>query len=70
MEIPKYILGKIKQQNEAIKKAIKLEQEIDNWCNLSGIDIYDSEYKETKGKIVDAVAPIDSNKIKELADKI
>ena len=37
---------------------------------MSGIDIYDSEYKETKGKIVDAVAPIDSNKIKELANKI
>jgi hypothetical protein len=48
MEIPKYIQNKIKQQNEACKKASKLEAEIENWCQLSGFDPYSKEYKEIK----------------------
>lgn len=70
MEIPKYILSKIKQQNEACIKAAELEREIDNWCDKSGIDIWSKEYKEVKGSLVDAVAPLKGNKIKELADEI
>jgi hypothetical protein len=31
MKIPKYIQNKIKQQNEACKKASKLEVEIEIW---------------------------------------
>ncbi len=37
MEIPKYIQDKIKQQNEACFKAAKLESEIANWCDKSGM---------------------------------
>ena len=70
MELPKYILDKIKQQNEACFKADKLEREIDNWCDKSGIDICSKEYKETKGTLDDAVAPVNGNRIKQIADKI
>lgn len=70
MEIPKYIQDKIKQQNEACIRADKLEREIDNWCDKSGIDIWSKEYKETKGILSDAVAPVNANKIKIMADKI
>ena len=49
MELPKYIQDKIKQQNEAVFKVQRLEMEIDNWCDKSGIDIWSKEYKETKG---------------------
>ena len=65
MEIPKYIQNKIRQQIEACEKAKKLEQEIDNWCRLSGINTY----KETKWRLIDAVSPINAEKLKELADK-
>ena len=54
MEIPKYIQNKIRQQIEACEKAKKLEQEIDNWCGLSGINTYNVAYKETKGRLIDA----------------
>ena len=70
MEIPKYIQDKIKQQNEACFKADKLEREIDNWCDKSGIDIWNKEYKETKGTLDDAVLPVNGDKIKMLADKV
>ncbi len=70
MELSKYIQDKIKQQNEACFKAAKLEREIDNWCDKSGIDIWSKEYKETKGTLYDAVAPVNGNKIKEIADRI
>ena len=70
MELPKYIEDKIKQQNEACFKASKLEREIDNWCDKSGIDIWSKEYKETKGTLDDAVAPVSGNKIKQIADRI
>ena len=70
MEIPKYIQNKIKQQNEACKKASKLEEEIENWCQLSGFDPYSKEYKEIKGRLVDAVAPLNADKIKEIANTI
>lgn len=70
MELPKYIQDKIKQQNEACFKASKLEREIDNWCDKSGIDIWSREYKETKGTLDDAVAPVSGNRIKLLADKV
>lgn len=69
MDIPKYILEKIKQQNEACIKASILEQEIDNWCDKSGIDIFSNEYKRVKGTLEDAVAPINGEEIKKLADK-
>lgn len=69
MDIPKYILDKIKQQNEACIRASKLELEIDNWCDKSGIDIFSNEYKRVKGTLEDAVAPINGEEIKKLADK-
>lgn len=61
---------KIKQQIDACEKAAKLEREIENWCQLSGFDPYSKEYKEIKGRLVDAVAPLNADKIKEIADKI
>ena len=70
MEIPKYIQNKIRQQIEACEKAKKLEQEIDNWCGLSGINTYNVAYKETKGRLIDAVSPINAEKLKELADEL
>lgn len=70
MEIPKYIQNKIKQQNEACKKVSKLEAEIENWCQLSGFNPYSKEYKEIKGRLVDAVAPLNADKIKEIANRI
>ena len=70
MEIPKYIQNKIKQQIDACEKATKLEREIENWCQLSGFDSYSKEYKEIKGRLADAVAPLNADKIKEIADKI
>lgn len=70
MEIPKYIQQKIRQQNECCTKARKLEYEIENWCELSGIDTYSKEYKEAIGQLEDAVAPLSGNVIKEIADKI
>lgn len=70
MEIPKYIQNKIKQQIDACEKAMKLEREIENWCQLSGFDPYSKEYKEIKGRLADAVAPLNADKIKEIADKI
>lgn len=66
MELPKYIQDKIRQQNEAVFKAQKLEREIDNWCDKSGIDIWSEEYNETKGQLEDAVAPIDGDRITKL----
>lgn len=38
MEVPKYVQNKIKQQIEAYGKAAKLQAEIENWCQLSGLD--------------------------------
>lgn len=70
MELPKYIQDKIKQQNKAYFKAAKLEREIDNWCDKSGNDIWSKEYKETKGTLDDAVAPVNGDKIKFLAEKV
>lgn len=69
LEIPKYIQSKIKQQIDACEKAARLEEEIENWCQLSGFDPYSKEYKEIKGRLDDAVAPLNANKIKEIADK-
>lgn len=66
MELPKYIQDKIKQQNEAVFKTQRLEMEIDNWCDKSGIDIWSKEYKETKGQLEDAVAPVSIDLISKL----
>ena len=70
LEIPKYIQNKIKQQNEACFKAAKLQMEIENWCELSGLDPYSKEYKDIYGKLIDAVSPLNADKLKEIADKI
>ena len=51
-------------------KPAKLESEIENWCQLSGFDPYSKEYKEIKGRLVDAVAPLNADKIKEIANRI
>lgn len=53
-----------------VKKASKLEAEIENWCQLSGFNPYSKEYKEIKGRLVDAVAPLNADKIKEIANTI
>ncbi len=66
MELPKYIQDKIKQQNEAVFKAQRLEMEIDNWCDKSGIDIWSKEYRETKGQLEDVVAPVSKDLISKL----
>lgn len=66
MELPKYIQDKIKQQNEAVFKAQRLEREIDNWCDKSGIDIWSKEYGETKGQLEDAVTPVSKDLISKL----
>ena len=66
MKLPKYIQDKIKQQNEAVFKAQRLEMEIDNWCDKSGIDIWSKEYNETKGQLEDAVAPVSKDLISKL----
>jgi hypothetical protein len=68
MELPKYIQDKIKQQNEAIFKAHKLEMEIDNWCDKSGIDIYSKEYMESKKQLGEdnAITMIGGSVIKRL----
>ena len=71
MELPKYIKDKIKQQNEACYKAAKLETEIDNWCDKSGIDIFGKEYvRNVRGSISEAVAPIDEEGLKKIVDEI
>lgn len=69
MELPKYIQDKIKQQNEAVFKAQKLEREIDNWCDKSGIDIWSNEYQETKAPIEDAVSAISRDQIDKLYNR-
>ena len=66
MELLKYIQDKIKQQNEAVFKAQKLEREIDNWCDKSGIDIWSKEYQGTKAPIEDAVSAISRDQIEKL----
>lgn len=66
MELPNYIQDRIKQQNKAVFKARKLETEIENWCDKSGIDIWSDEYKECKGRLEDAVAPIDGKAIEKI----
>ena len=66
MELPKYIQNKIKQQNDAVFKAQKLEMEIDNWCDKSGIDIWSREYQETKAPIEEAVGAISRDQIEKL----
>lgn len=71
MEIPKYIVDKIRKQNEAVFKAQRLEREIDNWCDKSGIDIYSNEYdRNVRGSIDDAVSPIDVEYLQKIADEI
>lgn len=60
MEIPKYIVDKIRKQNEYCIKAKDLEDEIDNWCDKSGINIYSKEYDcNVRGSIADAVSHMD-----------
>jgi hypothetical protein len=66
MELPQYIQNKIRQQNESVSKARKLEIEVDNWCANSGIDIWGEEYEKTKGRLVNAVTPIDGDAVKRL----
>lgn len=65
-ELPKYIQNKIRQQNEAVFKAQKLELEINNWAEKSGIDIWSDEYKDVKAQIEDAVGAIDGTRIAKL----
>jgi len=64
--LPKYIQNKIRQQNEAVFKAQKLEREIEDWCDKSGIDIYSDEYIGCKGQLEDAVAPLYGDGIAKL----
>ncbi len=66
MELPKYIQGKIKQQNEAIRKAQGIRCEILNWCEKSGIDTWSKEYKQANGSLSEAVAPIDEEILLQL----
>lgn len=71
MEIPKRIINKIQKQNEYCIKAKELEQEIDNWCIKSGIDIYSKGYKRyVKGSITDVVSPIDGEYLQKIVDEI
>jgi len=71
MEIPKYIQDKIRKQNEYCKKARDLEDEISNWCDKSGIDIYSREFNcRVKGALADAVAPISGERLQEIVDKM
>ena len=70
MGIPKYIEKKIMQQIEYCEKAKKLEREIDEWCGMSGFDPYTEEWRDTKGKLQDAVAPINLKKLKQMAENL
>lgn len=51
MEIPKYITKKIQQQNKLYQQILELEDQIDNWCDKSGIRTYEDVYRK-KIKIV------------------
>lgn len=66
MELPKHMQDKIKKQNEAVFKAQKLEREIDNWCDKSGIDIWSEEYAQTKAQIEEAVGAVSGGLIAKL----
>ena len=66
MELPKYIQNKIKQQNEAVRKAQDIGCEILNWCDKSGIDTWSKEYKQANGSLSEAVAPIDEEILLQL----
>ena len=71
MEIPKYIVDKIRKQNEYCIKAKDLEDEIDNWCDKSGINIYSKEYdRNVRGSIADAVSPMNGEYLQKIADEI
>ncbi len=66
MELPKYIQNKIKQQNEAVRKAQELRCEILNWSDKSGIDTWSKEFKQANGSLSEAVSPIDENILLQL----
>ncbi len=66
MELPKYIQNKIKQQNEAVRKAKELQCEIFNWSDKSGIDIWSKEFKQANGSLSEAVAPINKDILLQL----
>jgi len=70
MELPKYIQEKIKKQNKHVFEAQKLEREIDNWCDKSGIDIWSEEYKQTKAEIGDAVGAVSGKLIQKIYNQI
>lgn len=53
-----------------VKKQVNQKQKLKNWCQLSGFDPYSKEYKEIKGRLVDAVAPLNADKIKKIANTI
>lgn len=53
-----------------VKKQVNQKQKLENWCQLSGFDPYSKEYKEIKGRLVDAVAPLNADKTKEIANRI
>ena len=65
MELPKYIQNKIKQQNEAIRKAQDIRCEILNWSDKSGIDTWSKEFKQVNGSLAE-VAPIDAEILLQL----
>lgn len=66
MELPKYIQNKIKQQNEAVKKAQDIRCEILNWSDKSGIDTWSKEFKQANGSLSEAVAPINKDILLQL----
>ena len=70
MELPKYIQNKIKQQNEAIRKAQDIRCEILNWSDKSGIDTWSKEFKQINGSLAEAVAPIDAEILLQLYNKV
>lgn len=74
MEIPKYIFKKIEQQNALYERLLSLKNDIDNWADKSGINIYDDEYKscminpDVDDK--DKLCCIDVKKFQTLCNKI
>lgn len=61
---------KLKQQNEAVKKAKDLEWEINNWFDCTGYLKDDAEYRQTKGMLQEAVAPINIERFKKLIENM
>lgn len=68
-KLPQYIQKLIERQNKCVAEAKKLEVEIDNWCDKSGIDIWSEEYKKTKAFLPDAVGAVKKDEISKLYEQ-